>query len=69
MASILAPRNRNSQPYLVTTVLFNQEYELFHDRINVRGISPIVEEDYQVGGTTALLDTIGFTIQKFVYVR
>jgi hypothetical protein len=54
---------------IVTTVLFNQENELFHDRINVRGISPITEEDYQVGGTTALLDTIGFTIQKFVNVQ
>ncbi|PGY07936.1 vWA domain-containing protein [Bacillus sp. AFS031507] len=54
---------------IVTTVLFNHEYELFHDRINVRGISPITEEDYQVGGTTALLDTIGFTIQKFVNVQ
>jgi hypothetical protein len=54
---------------IVTTVLFNHENELFHDRINVRGISPITEEDYQVGGTTALLDTIGFTIQKFVNVQ
>lgn len=54
---------------IVTTVLFNHEYELFHDRINVRGISPITEEDYQVGGTTALLDTIGFNIQKFVNVQ
>ncbi|MEY2193724.1 hypothetical protein AB7942_13450 [Neobacillus sp. BF23-41] len=54
---------------IVTTVLFNHEYELFHDRINVRGISPITEEDYQVGGTTALLDPIGFTIQKFVNVQ
>ncbi|MEH7482286.1 vWA domain-containing protein [Neobacillus drentensis] len=54
---------------IVTTVLFNHDYELLHDRINVRGISPITEKDYEVGGTTALLDTIGFTIQKFVNVQ
>ncbi len=40
----------------VTTVLFNHQYELLHDRISVKGISPITERDYEVGGTTALLD-------------
>lgn len=54
---------------IVTTVLFNHDYELLHDRINIRGISPITEEDYEVGGTTALLDSIGFTIQKIVNVQ
>ena len=48
----------------VTTVLFNHDYELLHDRIYVKGISPMTEKDYEVGGTTALLDAIGFTIQK-----
>jgi uncharacterized protein YegL len=51
---------------LVTTALFNHQYELLHDRINVRGISPITENDYEVGGTTALLDAIGSTIQKII---
>lgn len=54
---------------LVTTALFNHHYELLHDRINVRGISPITEKDYEVGGTTALLDAIGSTIQKIVNVQ
>ncbi|QCJ42881.1 VWA domain-containing protein [Bacillus sp. S3] len=54
---------------IVTTVLFDHDYELLHDRINVKGISPITEEDYEVGGTTALLDAIGFTVQKMVNVQ
>jgi len=54
---------------LVTTALFNHHYELLHDRINVRGISPISDKDYEVGGTTALLDAIGFTIQKLINVQ
>jgi Mg-chelatase subunit ChlD len=54
---------------VVTTVLFNHDYELLHDRMNVRDISPITKEDYEVGGTTALLDAIGFTIQKMVNVQ
>lgn len=53
----------------VTTVLFNHQYELLHDRIHVKGISPITERDYEVGGTTALLDAIGFSIQKIVNVQ
>lgn len=48
----------------VTTVLFNQAYELLHDRISLKGISPLTERDYEVGGMTALLDAIGSTIQK-----
>jgi len=54
---------------VVTTALFDHDYELLHDRINIRGISPITEKDYEVGGTTALLDAIGFTIQKIINVQ
>lgn len=54
---------------IVTTVLFNHEYELLHDRINIKGISPITEEEYEVGGTTALLDAMGFSIQKMINVQ
>lgn len=49
---------------IVTTVLFDDDYELLHDRINIKGIRPITEQDYFVGGCTALLDAIGKTIHK-----
>lgn len=48
----------------ITTVLFDNNYELLHDRIDIRAVSPITEKEYQVGGTTALLDAIGRTISK-----
>ena len=48
----------------VTTVLFDDNYELLHDRINIKGIRPITEKEYFVGGCTALLDAIGKTIHK-----
>lgn len=54
---------------LVTTVLFNHCYELLHDRISLRGISTLTEMDYEVGGTTALYDAIGSTIQKFINIH
>ena len=48
----------------ITTVLFDNNYELLHDRIDIRAVSPITEKEYQVGGSTALLDAIGRTISK-----
>lgn len=53
----------------VTTVLFNHNYELLHDRLPIHGISPLTERDYEVGGTTALLDAIGSTINKIGNVQ
>lgn len=48
----------------VTTVLFDNVYELLHDRINIKGVRPISDKEYYIGGTTALLDAIGKTIHK-----
>ncbi|WP_252295463.1 vWA domain-containing protein [Peribacillus asahii] len=67
--AMLAKQQQAEGAAFVTTVLFDHLYELLHDRINVKGISPITEEDYEVGGTTALLDAIGFTIQKIINVQ
>ncbi|MFT4415040.1 vWA domain-containing protein [Fredinandcohnia humi] len=67
-AMLMKQKKAEGEAY-ITTVLFNHHYELLHDRINVRGISPITENDYEVGGTTALLDAIGSTIQKINNVQ
>lgn len=49
---------------VITTVLFDNRYELLHDRIDIRAIQSISEKEYFVGGSTALLDAIGKTIHK-----
>lgn len=48
----------------ITTVLFDNHYELLHDRIDIRAVRPITQKEYSVGGSTALLDAIGNTIHK-----
>jgi len=48
----------------VTTVLFDDSYELLHDRVNIRELSPITEKEYFVRGSTALLDAVGNTISR-----
>jgi uncharacterized protein YegL len=54
---------------IITTVLFDDHYELLHDRINLKGIATITDKEYFVRGSTALLDAIGKTIQKLVNVQ
>ena len=54
---------------IVTTVLFDSEYELIHDRIPLEAVRPMNRNDYTVGGCTALLDAIGRTIQKIGTVQ
>ena len=49
---------------VITTVLFDNGYELLHDRIDVKATRPITEKEYHVGGSTALIDAIGRTIHK-----
>lgn len=53
----------------VTTILFSDQSILLHDRIDIRGVEPINRTDYQVGGSTALLDAIGLAINKIVNVH
>lgn len=48
----------------VTTVLFDDKYELLHDRYNLQKVDKITDKEYFVRGTTALLDAIGKTIHK-----
>lgn len=62
--SMLSKQKDAEGEAVVTTVLFNHDYELLHDRINVKGVAPLTTKDYEVSGTTALLDAVGHTINK-----
>lgn len=48
----------------VTTVLFDNMYEVLHDRLDLEAVYPISDRDYFVRGSTALLDAIGHSIYK-----
>lgn len=53
----------------ITTALFDNRYELLHDRTDIRAVNPITEKEYYVGGSTALLDAIGITIHKIAQAQ
>lgn len=54
---------------VLTTVLFDDAFELLHDRINLKAMMPMTDRDYFVRGSTALLDAVGKSIQKIVNVQ
>lgn len=53
----------------ITTVLFDNNYELLHDRIDIQAVSKLTQKEYYIGGSTALLDAIGRTIHKIGNVQ
>ena len=44
---------------VVSTILFDNEVEVLHDRLNIANVKPITEKEYWVRGCTALLDAVG----------
>lgn len=62
--SMLEQQKKVGGQCIITTVLFDNRYELLHDRMDLRAIRPITLREYSVGGSTALLDAMGKTIHK-----
>jgi len=62
--SMLAIQQTEPGDCRITTVLFDNEYDILHDRIDIKAVSPITGKEYYVRGNTALLDAIGRTINK-----
>ena len=47
----------------VSTVLFDHETEVLHDRLPIQKVAPLTSRDYTVRGCTALLDAIGGAVR------
>ncbi len=53
----------------VTTVLFDDQIDIIHDRFPIDIVEPLTDEDYYVRGSTALLDAVGSTVKKVENVQ
>ena len=62
--SMLEKQKKESGEAFVTTVLFDDKYEVLHDRYDIKGVNLLTEKEYYVRGSTALLDAIGITINN-----
>ena len=46
----------------VSTVLFDNERDVIHDRVDIQNVQPMTRKEYYVRGCTALLDAVGKAI-------
>ena len=60
-ATIEKQRAQDGKVY-ISTVLFDDESKVIHDRVDINEIKPMTRKEYKVGGCTALLDAIGGAI-------
>lgn len=55
--------NINDETF-ITTVLFDNHLKTIHNRTPLNNVKTLTEKDYFVGGSTALFDAIGFTLNN-----
>lgn len=60
--SIIAKQKKEEGEALVSTVLFDNECEVIHDRLPLEKVPPMTEKEYFTRGCTALLDAVGGAI-------
>ena len=60
--SMLEKQKKEEGRAYVSTVLFDHETVVLHDRLPIDKIEPLTDDDYTVRGCTALLDAIGKSI-------
>ena len=60
--SMLEKQRKESGEAVVSTVLFDNETEVIHDRIAIADVPNITDKEYFVRGCTALLDAVGGAI-------
>ncbi len=61
--SMIEKQKKQEGECFVSTVLFDNESRVIHDRVKLSEIAPMTEKDYCVGGCTALLDAVGGAVR------
>ena len=60
--SMIERQKQEAGEALVSTVLFDNESTVIHDRVDLRKVEPMTDRQYRVGGCTALIDALGGAI-------
>lgn len=60
--AMIEKQRREPGEALISTVLFDNEASVIHDRISLDRVPQLTEKDYYVRGCTALLDAVGGAI-------
>ncbi len=60
--SMIARQRKEPGEVLVSTVLFDNDADVIHDRVPLEKVKNLTEDDYYVRGCTALLDAVGDSV-------
>lgn len=67
--SLIEKQKKQEGKCYVSTILFNQQSQVVHDRVELDAIKPMTADDYFVGGCTALLDAMGDAIRHIANIH
>ena len=67
--SMIAKQKRIPGECYVSTVLFDNDMEVIHDRVRLRDVRPMTVADYTVRGCTALYDAVGGAIRHIANIH
>ena len=67
--AMIEKQKREQGEALVSTVLFDNNSEVIHDRVDIQRIKPMTHKEYYVRGCTALLDAVGKAIHHIANVH
>ena len=67
--AMIEKQQREAGEVFVSTVLFDDEAEVIHDRAPIGNVKKLTEADYYVRGCTALLDAVGGAIRHIANVH
>ena len=60
--SMIEKQKQEQGDAYVSTILFDNDCEVVHDRVDIQKVPPMTRKDYYVRGCTALLDAVGKAI-------
>lgn len=67
--SLIDKQKKQEGKCYVSTVLFDNECKVIHDRVKLKKVKPMTDKDYYVRGCTALLDAMGGAIRHIANIH
>lgn len=62
--SLIESQKKQSGETLVTSIFFNNEVKVLDNCVSVQQVQPLTNDNYIVGGSTALYDAVGYAIDS-----
>ncbi|MBO4876879.1 MAG: VWA domain-containing protein [Ruminococcus sp.] len=67
--SLIAKQKNEEGEALVSTVFFNHESKVIHDRVKLEDVPKLTDRDYVPSGCTALLDAVGDAVRHIANIH